>query len=339
MTALGLARYRDAIRTSVRRLRTIDHGVPIDPAGVADAVALELDGLLKDSLSIVYRPAVATEDWVVGARGPRAQFIRERLAPTVTASAHWYLYDPLRPAIDQRNLVCTTERAALPCDTRSFFDHLGAGIGQTRVLVCDGPLLLAWIGILRPPERRHDIDRDVLRRIGMAARGRLRLSLRIPSSLSAASFEASLDHYPGEAYLLRGDGRIEYANALGASQLARRKGEVAGGLGAALARYPIQEGSFELHPLRCASMGRHFLATRRTGTPDLTARLRDARARWNLTPRQADVLRHLAAGDANKDIAARLSMSVRTVEQHVAAICRRAKVDSRLRLVARVWTD
>jgi DNA-binding NarL/FixJ family response regulator len=62
-----------------------------------------------------------------------------------------------------------------------------------------------------------------------------------------------------------------------------------------------------------------------------------ARVRWALTPRQCEVLERLAIGDSNKEIATSFGMSVRTVEQHVAEILKRAEVDSRLRLVARFW--
>jgi DNA-binding NarL/FixJ family response regulator len=79
------------------------------------------------------------------------------------------------------------------------------------------------------------------------------------------------------------------------------------------------------------------LSTHPIPTNLLDARLRSASARWRLSPKQSEVLGRLALGESNKEIAVRLLMSVRTVEQHVAAILKRAKVDSRLRLVARVW--
>ncbi len=48
--------------------------------------------------------------------------------------------------------------------------------------------------------------------------------------------------------------------------------------------------------------------------------LASARARWGLSGREAQVLVHLAEGDANKDIAAKLSCALRTVEAHVTSI-------------------
>jgi DNA-binding CsgD family transcriptional regulator len=54
-----------------------------------------------------------------------------------------------------------------------------------------------------------------------------------------------------------------------------------------------------------------------------------------LTPRELEVLRHLAAGDANQEIATRLGLSVHTVERHVANIYR--KIDARGRADATAY--
>jgi pimeloyl-ACP methyl ester carboxylesterase/DNA-binding CsgD family transcriptional regulator len=54
-----------------------------------------------------------------------------------------------------------------------------------------------------------------------------------------------------------------------------------------------------------------------------------------LTPRELEVLRHLAAGDSNQEIAARLLVSVHTVERHVANIYR--KIDARGRADATAY--
>jgi DNA-binding CsgD family transcriptional regulator/pimeloyl-ACP methyl ester carboxylesterase len=54
-----------------------------------------------------------------------------------------------------------------------------------------------------------------------------------------------------------------------------------------------------------------------------------------LTPRELDVLRHLAGGDANQEIATRLGLSVHTIERHVANIYR--KIDARGRADATAY--
>ncbi len=48
-----------------------------------------------------------------------------------------------------------------------------------------------------------------------------------------------------------------------------------------------------------------------------------------LTPRERDVLRLLARGYAYKEIARRLSISVKTVESHASAVLRKLQLTSR----------
>ena len=67
--------------------------------------------------------------------------------------------------------------------------------------------------------------------------------------------------------------------------------------------------------------------------------LRSATARWGLTAREIEVVRLLAEGEANKCIASRLGAAPRTIEVHVTTILRKAKADSRARLVALFWTQ
>jgi DNA-binding CsgD family transcriptional regulator len=60
-------------------------------------------------------------------------------------------------------------------------------------------------------------------------------------------------------------------------------------------------------------------------------------SRWSrlgITDRQADVLRLVAEGISNKEIAARLHVSPRTVEKHVESLLRKTAARSRTQLVA-----
>ena len=60
-------------------------------------------------------------------------------------------------------------------------------------------------------------------------------------------------------------------------------------------------------------------------------------SRWTglgITDREADVLRLVAEGLANKQIAARLHISPRTVEKHVESLLRKTAARSRTQLVA-----
>jgi non-specific serine/threonine protein kinase len=53
-----------------------------------------------------------------------------------------------------------------------------------------------------------------------------------------------------------------------------------------------------------------------------------------LTPRQLEVARLIAEGMSNKEIAARITRSERTVEGHVEQICNRLGFNSRVQIAA-----
>jgi PAS domain S-box-containing protein len=55
---------------------------------------------------------------------------------------------------------------------------------------------------------------------------------------------------------------------------------------------------------------------------------------WRLTPRQAEVLRHLAAGCSTEQIATYMGLSIETVRNHIRAVLRRLGAHSRLEAVA-----
>ena len=64
--------------------------------------------------------------------------------------------------------------------------------------------------------------------------------------------------------------------------------------------------------------------------------VREASARYGLTPAQTRVLAMVARGFSNATIAAELGIAERTVEAHVTAILEKAQVPSRAALIARV---
>jgi len=63
--------------------------------------------------------------------------------------------------------------------------------------------------------------------------------------------------------------------------------------------------------------------------PDLRGTMSDG-----LTPRERDVLRHLVAGHSDREIAAVLSISPRTVQSHVAGLFTKLNVNSRAEAAA-----
>lgn len=56
-----------------------------------------------------------------------------------------------------------------------------------------------------------------------------------------------------------------------------------------------------------------------------------------LTGRELEVLRHVAAGARNRDISVELNVSVKTVEFHVANILAKLAAKSRTEAVVRAW--
>jgi DNA-binding CsgD family transcriptional regulator len=58
-----------------------------------------------------------------------------------------------------------------------------------------------------------------------------------------------------------------------------------------------------------------------------------------VTRRERDVLRQIVEGDASKEIAQKLGLHEGSVERHVTSILRKARCDSRSRLIAKFWTE
>jgi pimeloyl-ACP methyl ester carboxylesterase/DNA-binding CsgD family transcriptional regulator len=71
------------------------------------------------------------------------------------------------------------------------------------------------------------------------------------------------------------------------------------------------------------------------GSVSGVARSRPMRGSGGLSPRETEVLRLLAGGDTNGQIAARLGLSINTVERHVVNLYR--KIDARGRAEATAW--
>jgi DNA-binding NarL/FixJ family response regulator len=70
----------------------------------------------------------------------------------------------------------------------------------------------------------------------------------------------------------------------------------------------------------------------------LTERVETASHFWRLTPRQTAVLSLLVQGLANKEIAARLDCSRRTVEAHISLLLAKARLQARAELIVQFWS-
>jgi two-component system response regulator NreC len=99
-----------------------------------------------------------------------------------------------------------------------------------------------------------------------------------------------------------------------------------------------QSASSELiHAIRAVAAGGKYL------DPKLAARVMEnysrrlgalrGELRGSLSDRESEVLRHIALGYSNKEIAARLSLSVKTIEVHKANAMRKLNITSRIDLV------
>jgi DNA-binding NarL/FixJ family response regulator len=74
-------------------------------------------------------------------------------------------------------------------------------------------------------------------------------------------------------------------------------------------------------------------------SPAATARAGRSNGTRNLTPRQGEVLRMLAQGYSNKDIANQLGLHPGTVKLHVRAILKALNVANRTAAAKAAWTD
>jgi two-component system response regulator NreC len=99
-----------------------------------------------------------------------------------------------------------------------------------------------------------------------------------------------------------------------------------------------QSASSELiHAIRAVAAGGRYL------DPKLAAKVMDTYSgrtsalrgepKSSLSDRETEVLRHIALGYSNKEIAARLSLSVKTIEVHKANAMRKLNITSRIDLV------
>lgn len=99
-----------------------------------------------------------------------------------------------------------------------------------------------------------------------------------------------------------------------------------------------QSASSELiHAIRAVAAGGKYL------DPKLAAKIMDTfsgragalrgEPKSSLSDRETEVLRHIALGYSNKEIAARLSLSVKTIEVHKANAMRKLNITSRIDLV------
>src|SRR5215213_1662992 len=108
-------------------------------------------------------------------------------------------------------------------------------------------------------------------------------------------------------------------------------------LGAGACAYVLKQSapSELIHAIRAVAAGGKYIDPKLVGKVMNNYIVRPARgeAKTSLTDRESEILRFIALGYSNKEIAARLSLSVKTVEVHKANAMRRLNITSRIDLV------
>ena len=205
---------------------------------------------------------------------------------------------------------------------------------QLRVLVCDDDTLLSWIGAFQP-EPFTERQRLLLKRVTPALRDRVVAERRAADGSDLCALALATEHVPAAAFVLGAAADIIHANPVGRHRLERERRTIRSTLLRALQGAP-EPGVSVTQVVERGTPPRFLVVV---GAPGDTMRfaLERARERWSLTPREVDVLAEIAAGLSNREIAARVRASCRTVELHVAALLRKAYADSRSQLVIDLW--
>lgn len=253
-------------------------------------------------------------------------------------------YNPTRPEATQRNV------AIRPYRTRWYRDQGGAsmaeqtlkrgmgldGTDQLRVLVCDGPVLLGWVGGWRR-ESFHRRDVLVLQAVVPALRQRMRFERDMPhASVHRAALETALEAFGGPAFLVREDGVIVMVNQRARGLFDEAHFRAYEGLERSLRGEPVP--GFHVLAVETSGMPRHQLVIVDESLPEAGLRLRELADRWSLTSRERQVLGLIVEGASNKTVAKQLGVRLRTAEQHVSAVLRKAGMRRRSEVTAVFWS-
>lgn len=348
-------------RELARSLGRVEEGA----APVLAAFVRELRALLDTDRAVAY--AVTPSDvgyelrfghWS-GFTLPPSELNAMVTASLARARGPWALYTPGLPEGPQRNRVVVIPKmdALHAPAAAAYFKRLGlsarerdryaarmwrleqhflrrVGMGDhhvCRALVCDGERVLAWVGASRPTAFGSR-ERALLRQLVPALQRRLRTERVLGDGpLALAALPALLEAIPAAAFVLSASGAIQYANSTGITLLDGEGADTREALAGALRG---RRGDVELSAIAAPGMPQAYLAVIRRS--HLAAQIEAARRRWSLTRRQVEVLERILRGDANKEIAAELGLSVRAVELHVTALFEKLRVPGRAALAGRI---
>jgi DNA-binding CsgD family transcriptional regulator len=255
----------------------------------------------------------------------------------------WGAYNVVHPEPAQRDRVLRTDEIATLCAGRNLpvenflYQRLGSlGDDTMRVLVCDGPSLLGWLGIMQPTKTTQ-LQRELFEHVVPAFQRRLAFERVVSeSSLATNALAAALEATNGAAWMLGPFGQIVHANAAGRARIDRDRAATLDALDACV--HGTAEPRFKVRAVRADDGSRGHLVVELPSS-DQVKKVPEAIRRLGLTPAQTRVFERVARGMSNATIAAELSVAERTVEAHVTAILVKAQVPSRAALIVRVLGD
>jgi DNA-binding CsgD family transcriptional regulator len=164
------------------------------------------------------------------------------------------------------------------------------------------------------------------------------------AELQAQAFVSAMDAIPYPSYLVDGTANVVHANALaqGAIRSHHRttRARLSELLRAALSQPSpstfYQVGDTSISVISAPNCPVHYLIIERIASATLERRVIEASGNWGLTARQREVLRLVAEGETNKEIASRLACSIRAVEHHISGILARAGLRNRAGLMSKL---
>ncbi|HYJ07577.1 MAG TPA: LuxR C-terminal-related transcriptional regulator [Polyangiaceae bacterium] len=255
----------------------------------------------------------------------------------VSAPSDWTLWDPtyIPPAL-QNTIQVVDNRAFAEVDVvKRVYVPLGLDrLSHATVLASTGPRFLGWVGIWREEPFRAD-ELQHLSLTVRAIRSRLlAIDALGTADASWAIVEQMLASMERPAFLVRASGRIELANASGRTLLQRSRRSALAQLEKALMG---DTRTWRVYQFKDVGVPDLALVIQRSTGARFEVLVEQTGRTWRLTRAQVAVLRLLARGLSNKEIAVSLRRAEGTIELHVSAILKRAQVDSRSRLLAKFW--
>jgi DNA-binding NarL/FixJ family response regulator len=205
--------------------------------------------------------------------------------------------------------VSAQPRVVIVDDHRLFRAGVRAELGEEVAVVGDAGSVEEAVAVIQ--EQRPDV---VLLDVHMPDGGGVELIRRLPAEQSKVRFLALSVSDAAEDVIavIRAGARGYVTKTISGSELADAVRRVAGGD----AVFSPRLAGFVLDAF---AEDRSTVETPPTDDPDLD----------QLTPREREVLRHIARGYMYKEVAQRLGISVKTVEAHVSAVLRKLQLSSR----------